>query len=324
MFKLNRPKIIGMICLLSVVLLSGISFGAKKVPVIAVVNKVLTGDPFLVTISDEAKRYGKENGLKVLVQAASSHSRADEQVSIIEDFIARNVDGIILLPCDSSIVVPAIKKANAAKIPVITVDTAAFGGKVVTHIATDNIKGSALAAEALIKAFKARGITKAKVAMIEGEPGQQTAMDRKKGFVERIKKESWIEIVASLTSHWTTPGGVQVMEDILQSHPDLHGVFSACDMSGIGAAQVIARNKKVDQVSLVTYDGLPEGLDLVKNGSSYADIAQYPKRMARKAIDAMVAITLKKAKMTSFPAFIDSGVEMVTQDKVAAFLKENW
>jgi len=308
-----------LICLYSV----GVTFAANK-PVIAVVNKVLVGDPFLVTISDEVKKTAENLGMDVIIQAASSHGRADEQISIIEDLISRGVDGIILLPCDSSVVIPAIKKANSANIPVITVDTAAFGGEVVTFIATDNIKGSSYAAEALIKALRERGITKAKVAMIEGEPGQQTAIDRKKGFTDRIKKENWIDIIASLTGHWTTAGATSVMEDLLQAHPDLDGVFVACDMMGVGAAQVIKREGKTSQVSMVTFDGLIEGLNLVKNGQSYADIAQYPKVMGKKAAEVMYDLIVKKIDPNSIEKYIDSGVAVVTKDKVDKFIAENW
>jgi len=90
-----------LVCLCS----AGVTFAANK-PVIAVVNKVLVGDPFLVTISDEVKKTAENLGMDVIVQAASSHGRADEQIAIIEDLISRKVDGIILLPADSSVVIP--------------------------------------------------------------------------------------------------------------------------------------------------------------------------------------------------------------------------
>lgn len=312
------------ICLMVVVILI---FGMNIVNaksddiLIAFVPKVLVGDPFQVVIAEAVIARGKELGVEVIVQAASSHGRADEQISIVENLIARRVDGIILNPLDANAIVPAIKKANEAGIPIVTLDSAAAAGHVITHIATHNEKGAYIAGEALIEALKAKGLTKAKVAIIEGEPGGETAIARRKGFHDRINEEPGFEIVASLTGHWTTPGAVKVMEDLLQSHPDLDGVFTSSDMMGVGAAQVIKRSGK--DITLVTFDGIPEGLDLVQKGIAYADVAQFPKRMGIFAIDVIVAI-VRGVDPVVFKEYIDSGVEVVTADKVEQFMKENW
>lgn len=287
-----------------------------EVPTVAVINKVQAGDPFLMKIQEVIEERGKELGLNIVTQAPSSHTRADEQLAIIEDFVAQNVDGIILLPNDSHIVAPAVRKAKDAGIPVITVDTAVYDVEVVTHIATDNVAATELAAEVLLEAVSEKNQSTYKVAMLEGEPGQQTAIDRKKGFTERMEQENNVEIVASLTGHWTTPGGIAAMEDILTANADLDGVFAAADMMGVGAAEVIRREDKVGEIKLVTFDGIPEGLELVRKGIAYADVAQNPTVMGEKGIEIMKEIIIDGVDPNSFPDFIDSGATVMTKDKL--------
>jgi len=308
---------------MSLVFAGGAKEATEKKPTIAMIPMVMVGDPFQVTMAEEAKRVGELMGFNVIINAASAHGRADEQVSIIEDFIAQKVDGILISCLDPNIVVPAIKKANAAGIPVITVDGGANGGDVVTHIATDNIKGSYVAGQTLVEGLAKKGITSGKILQIEGEAGSKTAADRKAGFHQRIGEETGLYIVASLPGHFTTPGATQVMEDVLQAHPDLVGVFASSDMMAVGAAQVISRAGKADQITLVSYDGIIEGIDLVERGASYADVAQYPKKMAKMGVEILAEIVFENKDPNSFDSFIDSGVGVVTKDNVVQFKADN-
>ena len=298
----------------------------KKRPVVVVVNKTVMGDPFLVTIGEEAKRRGNELGFDVLLRAGSAIGRSvvDQQLEIIDEMIARRVDGIFLLPADSTVIVPAVKKANAAGIPVITLDTAAYGGSIVTHIGTDNVKGAEMAAEAMIQVLKERGIASPRVAMIEGDVGQQTAIDRKLGFHERIAKEPWIKIVASVPGNWSTAGAAEAMEQILKEHPELDAVYAACDMMGIGAYKVLKRFGKEKQVQLILFDGLPEGVEMVRQGKAVADVAQHPKRMGKLGAEIMASLIIDKVDPATIPPIMDSGVEIVTKENVDAFMKANW
>jgi ribose transport system substrate-binding protein len=312
-------------CLLFVLIASFIvtsAFAADK-PVIGLINKVQAGDPFLMKVRDMAREEAEKQGMELIDQGASSHARADEQLSIMEDFLARKVAGIILIAGDSKMLIPAVQKANAAGIPVVTIDSAVLGGEVVTHIATDNILGSRTGAEMLIEGLKERGITKGKVVCLEGEPGSQTAIDRKEGFHARIGEDPNFEIAASLTGHWTTHGAVEVMEDVLQAHPDVVGVFASSDMMGIGAVQVLKRADKLDDVVVVSYDGLPEGVELVKSGAYYADIAQNAVVMGIKGVQVLAEVINGKDP-ASIDKFTDSGIIVVKTDNADEFLKSNW
>jgi ribose transport system substrate-binding protein len=118
-----------------------------------------------------------------------------KQASQIEDFVAQHVAAILAAPCDSDAIVPVLARAEAAGIPVFTADIAAHGGKVVSHVASDNVQGGRLAAEALAKRIGGKG----KVLIID-HPTVASVQDRVKGFEEGLKAYPGITIVARQSS----------------------------------------------------------------------------------------------------------------------------
>ncbi|HYQ80298.1 MAG TPA: substrate-binding domain-containing protein, partial [Anaeromyxobacteraceae bacterium] len=137
-------------------------------------------NPFFVTLRDGAKAAAAKAGLELVVLDAQD--KVDKQVADVEDLIQKKVKVILVNPTDAAAVVPAIKKANAAGIPVITVDRAASGGAVAYHIASDNVAGGRLAAEYVCKMLHGKG----KVVELEGIPGSSAARDRGKGFNDSL------------------------------------------------------------------------------------------------------------------------------------------
>ena len=286
---------------------------------VGVVVKTLVNDPFQVTLAETAKKTVESLGGKAEILAAT-HQQVAEQVAMVEDLIEKKVDGLLLVPSGSEAIIPAVEKANAAGIPVVIADTASFGGDFITFLATDNIKASAGAAEYLIKKFNG----KAKVAQLEGEPGGQTAADRVKGFQDKLKEAPGMELVASQTGHWTTAGGQSVTENILQANPDINAIFASSDMMGVGAAEAIKAAGKQGQVTLVTFDGLPEGVALIKQGASDGDMAQFPVRMGDWGAKVLGMVISGEKKPGDFPKYIDTGAEMVTAETADTYLKDTF
>ncbi len=283
---------------------------------IGIVVKVLVNDPFQLALADSAKKTVEELGGEGIVLAAPTHSDVAEQVAIVEDLVEQKVDGLLLVPLGSDAIVPAVEKANEAGIPVVIADTASYGGDFVTFLATDNIKASSMAAEYLIDKF---GGT-AKVAQLEGEPGGQTAADRIKGFQDKLAEVEGMELVASQTGHWSTAGGQATMENIIQANPDLNAVFASSDMMGVGAAEAIGAAGKTGEITLVTFDGLPEGVTLIKQGASDADVAQFPVRMGTWGAKILGMIISGAKTSADFPKYIDTGAEVVTAETADTYL----
>ncbi|MBN1349861.1 substrate-binding domain-containing protein [candidate division KSB1 bacterium] len=202
----------------------------------------------------------------------------------VDNFIVKQVDAIILCPCDSKGIVPTIEKANQAGIAVFTSDIKAMGGKIVSHIASDNLLGGKLAAEYMLTLLKG----KSKVAIIN-QPITETAMSRESGFKEVMAQHPDIEVVACLNGEGVRDKAMKVMEDILQSHQQLDGVFCINDESAMGALAAIEAAGRSDEIILIGFDAGEEALKAIKRGSSLkADVAQYPKEIARLTIETIV------------------------------------
>jgi ribose transport system substrate-binding protein len=288
-------------------------------PVIGILPKTIIGDVFMKNMSDAAVAKGKELGAKVEVYGVSSHEAVEEQVSAMEALISRKVDAIILAAVDSKGLAPVVDKATAAGIPVILADSGVQGANYVTVVQTDNIAASSLAADYAAALLSDRG----KVAQLEGEPASETAQLRKKGFHDEIAKYKNIELVASITGHWTTPGAVDATEAILKANPDINLIFASSDLMAVGASTVLERAGRKD-VMVLGFDGIPEGVALVKQLKAVGDVAQNAKGMGEKAVEIAIQVIKDKNAAAGIPKVIDSGFTLVQPWNVDAYSKANF
>lgn len=203
-----------------------------------------------------------------------------KQASQIEDFVAQHVAAILAAPCDSSAIAPALAGPERAGIPVFTADIAAAGGKVVSHVASDNVQGGRLAADALAASIGGKG----KVVIID-QPTLASVQERVKGFEEGIAKYPGITIVAKQNADGQRARATQVMEDLLQAHPDMAGVFGINDDSALGALGVLESAHKAT-IAVVGYDASDEARAAIRKGGPLkAEVIQYPRRIGSTAID---------------------------------------
>ena len=203
-----------------------------------------------------------------------------KQASQIEDFVAQHVTAILAAPCDSAAIVPSLAGPERAGIPVFTVDIAAHGGKVVSHVASDNVLGGRLAADALAGFMGGKG----KVVIID-QPTVASVQDRVRGFKEGLTKYPGLTVVADLNGDGNRQAATKVMEDLLQAHHDLSGVFGINDDSALAAAGVIEAAGRKD-IAVVGYDATDEAQTAIRKGGPLkADVIQYPGKMGQMAID---------------------------------------
>jgi ribose transport system substrate-binding protein len=206
-----------------------------------------------------------------------------KQAAQIEDFVAERVSAILAAPCDSNAIGPHLAGPEQAGIPVFTVDIAARSGKVVSHIASDNVQGGRLAAQALAGFIGGRG----KVLIID-HPTVASVQDRTRGFDDELKKHPGISVIARPNADGQRARAMAIMEDMLQANRDLAGVFGINDDSALGALAVIDTAGRKD-IAIVGYDATDEAQAAIRKGTALkADVIQYPKEMGKKAIDVIV------------------------------------
>jgi ribose transport system substrate-binding protein len=225
-------------------------------------------------LRDEAAR----RGLDLVVTACEMDPA--RQAAQIEDFVAQRVAAILAAPCDSAAIVANLAGPERAGIPVFTADIAARGGRVVSHIASDNVLGGRLAARAL-----ARHLDGAGTVLIIDHPTVASVQERVRGFEEELKQHPRLTIVDRPSSDGQRAKAMAVMEDMLQTHRDLRGVFGINDDSALGALAVLQAAGRSDVV-VVGYDATPEAQQAIRAGGALkADVIQHPREIGRKAAE---------------------------------------
>ena len=239
------------------------------------VSLLTLDNPFFKVIGDNITAEGKRRGYDAIIVSADKD--VAKQGNQIKDFIVKKVS--------------AIQEANAAGIPVFTVDIPCNepGVKIVTQVATDNFGGGKEAGQAMIEALGEAG---GKIAVLHFKQAESCLL-RVKGFREVIDAhnasgKAKIEIVTELESGGAKDIGFKAAEDALQAHPDLRGVFAINDPAALGARGALEKAGKAQQVVIIGFDGQPEGKQAIKDGKIYADPIQFPDKMGVQIVDAIV------------------------------------
>jgi ribose transport system substrate-binding protein len=253
------------------------------------VSLLTLDNPFFKVIGDTIASEGKKHGYATIV--VSGDKDVAKQSNQIKDFIVKKVSAIVLSPCDSKSIVPVIQEANAAGIPVFTVDIPCHepGVKIATQVATDNFGGGKEAARAMIEALGEAG---GKVAILHFKQAESCQL-RVKGFREVIDAHNAtspakIDIVAELESGGAKDQGYKAAEDTLQANADLRGIFAINDPAALGARAALEKAGKAGQVIIVGFDGQPEGKQAIKDGKIYADPIQFPDKMGAQIVEAIL------------------------------------
>lgn len=229
-------------------------------------------------LESKAGEYGYR---PVIVSAEFDPSR---QANQIDEFIVQKVSAIVVSPCDSRSVGASIAAANQANIPVFTADIANLSamGKVMSHIASDNLQGGREAAKLLAKAISNQGTV-----AILSHPEVASVSDRVIGFREQLAAYPEISVVAELSADGRRDKAVRVTEDLLESHPGLAGIFGINDDTALGALAAVEAAGKAGEIQIVGYDATPEARSKIASGALYGDVIQSPRRIGELTMQAI-------------------------------------
>jgi len=213
--------------------------------------------------------------------ATDAAGSAAKQVADVDSMIAQGIDVLFLPPHEEKPLIPAVKKARAAGIPTFLVDrsvdpaAAKPGEDFVAFLGSDFIDQGARVANWLMENFEGeKGI----IVQLEGTTGSSPANDRKKGFDDTIAGDDRFEIVASQTGDFARDLGRQVMETLLQAHPDVNVVYAHNDEMAIGAIQAheLAGRKPGEDVLIVSIDGTRDALQAILDGKMGVTVESSP------------------------------------------------
>ncbi|MER7548444.1 MULTISPECIES: ABC transporter substrate-binding protein [Streptomyces] len=235
-------------------------------------------NPFRIAETRSIKDEAKKIGVKKLL-TTNAQSQLSKQISDIQDMLSQGAQFLIVAPLNSDGLEPALKAAAAKKVPVLTIDRKVNSTACKDYVAflgSDFVEQGKRAADAMIKVTGGKG----KVAILLGASGNNVTTDRTKGFVDQVKAEApGLEIVAQQTGEFARDKGQQVMEQLIQSKPDITAVYAENDEMGLGAVTALkaAGKKPGKDVKIVSVDGTRNAVQALVNGEYNAVIESNPR-----------------------------------------------
>ncbi len=232
-------------------------------------------NPFFVKETDTAKSTGESMGFEVLSQEAQED--VSTQSNQIDQFVTSRVDFIVIDPVDSDGVGPAVKRAVAAGIPVVGIDSQTANADV--SVTTDNVQAGTVSCTSLVEQLKGKG----KVAILDGTP-ISSVQDRVKGCMEVLEGQPGIEVVAKQRGDNSRDKALPIATDILTAHPDIDAFFAINDPSAAGVE--LAAKQKGAKIIITSVDGAQAAIDSITGGGMItATAAQDPAALAKRGVE---------------------------------------
>jgi ribose transport system permease protein len=265
-------------------------------------------NPFFVQIRAGAQAEAEKLGVDLTVTDAQND--ASQQANQLQNFTSSNLGAVIVNPVDSDAAGNSVKAADRAGIPVVAVDRGVNKATVDTLVASDNVAGGELAAKTVAEKLGGKG----RIVILQGQAGTSAARERAAGFARGLRAYPGIRVLAQQPADFDRTKGLDVMSNLLQAHPDVQGVIAANDEMALGAIKALG-SRAGRSVQVVGFDGTPDGLTAVKDGTLYASVAQQPTQLGRIAVDnALKAVRDEKVEPT-----VKVPVKVVTKDNVSGF-----
>ena len=271
---------------------------------------------FWQAVKSGAEQAAKDYNVKVTFEGPETEAMVDKQIDMLSAALAKNPKAIGFAALDSKAAIPLLKKAQAAKIPVVAFDSGVDSDIPVTTATTDNKAAAALAADKLAELVGKSG----EVAVVAHDQTSRTGVDRRDGFVERMKTSyPNIKIVSIQYGGGDHLKSTEIAKSILQAYPNLKGIFGTNEGSAIGVVNAVKETKR--KIVIIGYDSGKQQKDAIRDGLMAGAITQNPVGIGYKTVEAAV----KALKGEKLPKVIDTGFywydkTTINDPKIAAVL----
>lgn len=264
-------------------------------------------NPYFVTMRKALEDAARSVGATVVVTDASHD--VTRQISDVEDMIQQKVDILLVNPTDSSGIQSAIVAANAAKIPVVAIDANA-AGPVDGFVGSKNFDAGRMSCDYLAKAIGGRG----EVAILDGI-AVVPILERVRGCRAALANHPQVRLVTVQNGKQERDVALSVTENMIQSHPNLRGIFSVNDGGSMGVLSAIEASGR--DIKLTSVDGAPEAVQAIaRPGSKFVETsAQFPADMVRIGL----AMAMAKKWGATIPKEVPLDVKMVDAAQAKTF-----
>ena len=253
---------------------------------------------FWQAVKSGADQAGKDLNVKVTFEGPETEAMVDKQIDMLSAALAKKPSAVGFAALDSKAAIPLLKKAQAAKIPVIAFDSGVDSDIPLTTTTTDNVAASALAADKMAELIGKEG----EVAVLVHDQTSRTGIDRRDGFLNRMKSTyPDIKVVSVQYGGGDQLKSTEITKAILQANPNIKGIFGANEGSAIGVLNAAKEMKR--KIVIIGYDSGKQQKAAVADGSMAGAITQNPVGMGYKTVEAAV----KALKGEKLPKVIDTG-----------------
>ena len=271
---------------------------------------------FWQAVKSGADQAAKDYKVQVSFEGPETEAMVDKQIDMLSAALAKNPKAIGFAALDSKAALPLLKKAQAAKIPVIAFDSGVDSDIPVTTATTDNKAAAALAADKMAALIGDEG----EVAVVAHDQTSRTGIDRVEGFSGRMKSNHpKVKVVTVQYGGGDHLKSTEITKSILQGNPNIKGIFGANEGSAIGVVNGAREMKR--KIVIIGYDSGKQQKDAIMSGAMAGAITQNPVGIGYKTVEAAV----KALKGEALPKIIDTGFfwydkSNITDPKIAAVL----
>ncbi len=284
--------------------------GSSK-PRVALIMKSLANE-FFLTMADGARKHqaAHRDQYELIVNGIKNETDLAEQVGLVEQMVAQQVNAIVIAPADSKALVPALKRAKAAGVLVVNIDNKLDAealkeaGLSVPFVGPDNRAGARLVGEVVAGKLTAGD----KVAIIEGVPTAFNGQQRRAGF-EDAMKAAGMNIVSVQSGYWEMDRANNVAAALLSEHPDLKAILCGNDSMALGAVAAVQAAGRTGKVLVAGFDNLAAVKPMLADGRVVATADQHADKLAVFGIEAALKILRGEAA----PADQTTAVDLVTR-----------
>ena len=253
---------------------------------------------FWQAVKAGAEEVARTDNVKITFEGPETEAMVDKQIDMLSADLAKKPNAIGFAALDSKAAIPLLKRAQSEKIPVIAFDSGVDSDIPVTTCRTDSVAAAATAADKMAEAIGGSG----EVGVIVHDQTSRTGIDRRDGFVNRIKeKYPNIKIVGVQYGAGDHLKSAEIAKAMIQANPNLKGVFGANEGSAEGAAIGVKESGK--KLVLIGFDSGKEQKDAIRSGLMLGAITQNPIGIGKCTVDSAV----KALKGEKLPKVIDTG-----------------
>jgi len=273
------------------------SAAAQQQPYIPLISKGFQHQ-FWQAVKSGAEQAGKDYNVRITFEGPETEAMVDKQIDMLSSALAKHPAAIGFAALDSKAAIPLLKKAQAAKIPVIAFDSGVDSDIPVTTATTDNKAAAALAADNMAQLVGDAG----EVALVVHDQTSRTGIDRRDGFVERMKSaHPKVKVVSVQYGAGDHLKSTEIAKSMLQAYPNLKGIFGANEGSIAGVINAVRETHR--KIVAIGYDSGKQQKDAIRDGIEAGAITQNPVGIGYKTVEAAV----KSLKGEKLPKVIDTG-----------------